>query len=58
MQSDAIQSEMDARVSEILFYVWDPIGINGVPSLILPLSSKDFILTQTEAIGRDETLAD
>lgn len=32
MQADAIQSEMEARVSEILFYVWDPIGVNRMPS--------------------------
>jgi hypothetical protein len=32
MQSDAIRSAMEQRVSEILFYVWDPIGVNGMPS--------------------------
>lgn len=32
MQSVEVQSEMETRVSEILFYVWDPIGVNGMTS--------------------------
>lgn len=24
--------EIETRVSEILFYVWDPIGVNGMPA--------------------------
>lgn len=24
--------EIETRVSEILYYVWDPIGINGIPA--------------------------
>jgi hypothetical protein len=32
MQADVIRSEMETRVSEILFYVWDPIGVNGIPA--------------------------
>ncbi len=30
--SSHIQSEMEQRVSEILFYVWDPIGVNRMPA--------------------------
>lgn len=32
MQTDAARSEMEIRVSEVLFYVWDPIGVKGMPS--------------------------
>ena len=32
MQSEVVRAEMESRVSEILFYVWDPIGVNGMPS--------------------------
>ncbi len=32
MQPDTVRSEMETRVSEILFYVWDPIGVNGIPA--------------------------
>lgn len=32
MQSDKVRSEMETRVSEILFYVWDPIGVNRMPA--------------------------
>ena len=27
-----IQSKLENFVSEVLFYVWDPIGVNGMPS--------------------------
>lgn len=30
MQTSAIRIEMETRVSEILFYVWDPIGVNAM----------------------------
>ena len=32
MQVERIRMEMETRVSEILFYVWDPIGVNGIPA--------------------------
>ena len=32
MKSDTVRSEMEKRVSEILFYVWDPIGVNRMTS--------------------------
>lgn len=32
MKSDSVRSAMEARVSEILFYVWDPIGVNRMTS--------------------------
>jgi hypothetical protein len=31
-QNDEMQSELEQRVSEVLFYVWDPIGVNGMPA--------------------------
>jgi hypothetical protein len=31
-QTEKMQSELEQRVSEVLFYVWDPIGVNGMPA--------------------------
>ena len=31
-QTEEMQSELERRVSEVLFYVWDPIGVNGMPA--------------------------
>ena len=32
MQAELMRVEMEKRVSEILFYVWDPVGVQPMPS--------------------------
>jgi len=61
MQSDAIRSAMEQRVSEILFYVWDPIGVNGMPSCrdeyenYVPIVSA-YLLHDMSEVGVDALL--
>jgi hypothetical protein len=58
MQSDKVRSEMETRVSEILFYVWDPIGVNGMTACrdeyehYVPIVSA-YLLHRFEEIGLD-----
>lgn len=44
-RNDEMQSELEQRVSEVLFYVWDPIGVNGMPACRLEYDDYVPIIT-------------
>jgi hypothetical protein len=61
MQLEVIRSDMETKVSEILFYVWDPIGVNGMPTCrdeydsYVPIVSA-YLLHNFDEVGVDALL--